>query len=124
MLYSVITMLVTFTQAKIILILTEKDYFNVSEDEIGRVSNDMVFYPQILMLFYYPMSGHLFELIGRRALIIISFFLTSIMTILIPYTAPSTYGWLMVVVIVRGLSVAGPLSNPLTSDYVRRNSRS
>ena len=97
-----------FAGAKLILLLTDKNYFAVDETEIGRVSNDLIFYPSIFNMIFHPLNGQLYEILGRRKLLVLAFLLGSLLTILVPYTAPSVYGWLMIVAVTKAVAFAPP----------------
>jgi len=66
--------------------------------------------------------SYAFELLGRKFTISLSYILTGICFIMIPYTKP--YFWFLALMrCAIGVTMAGPISHPLINDYVRKNSR-
>lgn len=96
--------IISFTNAKQIMLLRDPNYFNVPEERIGRTTNDMIFYTQVVSVFYLAIVGYLYDLLGRKVTIISNLLLASISVALIPYTSPSIYPWLF---LVRSIIVAG-----------------
>lgn len=66
--------------------------------------------------------SYLYELVGRKITIFMSFFLTSILFVILPYTAPNLNNLILVRCLI-GVTMAAPLSHPLVPDYVKRSSR-
>lgn len=66
--------------------------------------------------------SYIYELIGRKITIFVSYFLTSILFIILPYTAPNL-NHLMIVRCAIGVTMAAPIAHPLIPDYVKRSSR-
>ena len=63
------------------------------------------------------MSSYIFEILGRKLTIFISFFLTGIVLAVFPYTAPN-YNLLIVVRITIGITMSALLAHPLIADYI------
>lgn len=68
-------------------------------------------------------SGYLFEFVGRKWTIFLSFLSTAILFVVIPYCSPS-YAWLVAVRCAIGVTMSAPCAHPLVADYVVRKSRS
>lgn len=83
----------------------------------------------MLMLLSFPgamlgaaIGGYIFDIVGRRLTLFISFLIGSVFVYCIPYTAPSIFPGLLIVRIGMTLSVSAPASNPLLADYVDKES--
>ena len=102
--------------------LPVKELYNIPKSEIGMVSSNIVVYSQPFTIISLCFVSYAFELLGRKKTIFYSYVLTAIFYFFMPMTSPS-YGWLLVVRIGMGISMAAPLAHPLVADYVHRNSR-
>ena len=113
----------TFVNTSTVFMLRDPLYFNINKDEIGRVSNDLIFYAVPPALIVTCFIGYVFDIVGRRITLSISIGLQSIMVLLMPYTSPEVYPWLLI--LRMGLSVFWvPLfAHPLVSDYIKKESR-
>lgn len=67
-------------------------------------------------------AGYLYDIIGRRFTLFISFFLGSALVFCIPYTAPRVFPSLLSVRVCITLCFAAPAANPLIPDYVHKDS--
>lgn len=67
-------------------------------------------------------AGYIYELIGRKITIFVSFFVTSAVYIWVPYTAPD-YTELIICRVILGITMAAPTAHPLIPDYIKRSSR-
>lgn len=68
------------------------------------------------------LNSYLFEIVGRKVTIFLSFLLTACLYFLVPYTAPDI-NLLIAARCMIGVTMAAPLAHPLIADYVKRNSR-
>jgi MFS family permease len=66
--------------------------------------------------------SYVYEILGRKLTLFISFFLTAVVFYYLPYTAPN-YNYLIVGRCLLGVTMAAPLSHPLIADYIHRRSR-
>jgi MFS family permease len=66
--------------------------------------------------------SYIYEIVGRKITLAMSFFLTSIIFYYLPYTAPN-FSYLIVARCMIGVTMAAPLSNPLIADYIHKKSR-
>ena len=73
-------------------------------------------------LFAVLISGYLYDLFGRKVLLVIYFVIISISVYLFPRTAPNV-GFLVAIRSLLQLLGASCLSNPLINDYVKKESR-
>jgi hypothetical protein len=61
-----LTYIGTFLNVAVIVLLKDKEYFNVHESEFGRVANDIIFYSQLVQILILPVIGYVYDLIGRK----------------------------------------------------------
>lgn len=66
--------------------------------------------------------SYAFELLGRKLTIALSYFLTGIIYVIIPYTKPH-FWFLAVMRCLIGVTMSAPIANPLINDYIRKDSR-
>ena len=62
--------------------------------------------------------GFIFDILGRRLTLFVSFFLGGALLAAVPWTSPKVLPWLMSVRILIQLCFCAPLSNPLAADYI------
>jgi MFS family permease len=67
-------------------------------------------------------TSYLFELLGRKYTIFISYILTAIVVYLIPLSAPN-YTLLVGARCLLAVTMSAPMSHPLIADYVVKSSR-
>ena len=67
-------------------------------------------------------AGYIYELVGRKVTLFLSFFLSGLAYIWVPYTAPD-YNMLILIRIIIGITAAAPTAHPLIPDYIKRSSR-
>lgn len=96
--------------------------FNIPSDQIGVINSDLTIYSLPCGMFTTFFISYIFEIFGRKMTIFISYFLTALLYLAIPYTAPSI-AWLTVIRCLIGVTLAAPFSHPLIPDYVKRTSR-
>jgi MFS family permease len=61
--------------------------------------------------------SYVYEIIGRKLTLFLSFATTSVVFYALPYTAPS-YSWLIVARCMIGVTMSAPLCHPLVPDYI------
>jgi hypothetical protein len=58
--------LLFFFNVQIVFLLRSPDYFNVPSNEIGQISNDIVFYSVILQMVFVILIGYVYDILGRK----------------------------------------------------------
>lgn len=66
--------------------------------------------------------GYAYEILGRKLTIFWSYFVTGLIFIAIPYTAPH-YVYMAILRCAIGVTMSAPMAHPLIPDYVVRKSR-
>jgi MFS family permease len=87
----------TFTNTSVIFLLRDPDYFNIPNERIGRVSNDVIFYSIPIAMVSTIFVGYIFDIFGRRLTLFFSAMLMAFFMILVPFTSPHVYPWLIFV---------------------------
>ena len=84
-------LMTTYVNAQTIFLLRDPEFFDVEESKIGRTSSTLVLlgFPGAMVGTF--MAGYLFDILGRRLTLFLSFFLSSCCLLAIPYTAPNVY---------------------------------
>lgn len=62
--------------------------------------------------------GYLYDILGRRVTLFLSFFIGSILIAFVPWTSPYVFPWLILVRIMIQLCFCAPNSSPLAADYI------
>lgn len=78
-----------YLNTQTIFILRDKDYFDVSESAIGRVSNLIIAIALPFQFLFSFISGILFDVFGRVYVLLIAGIAMSFLVAIIPFTAPS-----------------------------------
>lgn len=105
-----------------IFLLRSKEYFNVQQSELGRISNDLMFYMILTTMIGSLFCGVLYDILGRVWTIFFSILLSSILIALTPYASNIYYSLILIRVGI-GIFMIAPNCHPLVTDYVRYNYR-
>jgi MFS family permease len=110
----------TYLNAEVIFILADPAFFGIAPDKIGYVSGVLIFasLPGAIIGTFFV--GFVFDILGRKITLFVSFFIGSILLAVIPWTAPKLYEGLLVVRVLIQLCFCAPVSNPLPADYIHR----
>ena len=111
-----------YMNAQMAYMLEDKNMFNISEDEIGTKVSELTVLSVPPSMVATLFVSYILEIWGRRNTIAFGYLTTCGVFFLLPYTAPS-YKALVVLRGLVGITMAGPLANPLIADYVKKNSR-
>lgn len=111
-----------YLNTQLTYMLQSESMFNIDESKIGQITSDLTVYSLPFSMITTFLISYVFEILGRKLTLFISFFLTSILYYLIPYTAPN-YNYLIIVRCLIGVTMAAPISHPLVADYVKIDSR-
>lgn len=98
----------SFTNTQMIFILRDEEYFAVSKENIGSISNDVMFYMILVTTFLSLVFGYIFDIIGRRKTIFFSLLSAAIFMTMVPFMAPCIYPSLILVRIGIGMALIAP----------------
>lgn len=79
----------TFINTATIFLLKNPDFYNVPATEIGRVSNNVIFFGLLFQISLSVVIGYMFDLFGRRGALAGTLLMASVTLTFIPYAAPS-----------------------------------
>jgi MFS family permease len=115
-----VMLLSTYLNAQVIFLLADPSFFGVAPDKIGYVAGVLIFasFPGAIIGTFFV--GFIFDILGRRITLFVSFFIGSILLAVIPWTAPKLYEGLLVVRVLLQLCFCAPVSSPLPADYIHR----
>ena len=102
--------------------LPKKHMFNIDEDKVGMEASLLTIYSIPFGMVTTFFMSYVYEIIGRKFTIFLSFFTTAILFYLLPHTAPN-FNLLVVVRCAIGVTMSAPLSHPLIADYIIKRSR-
>jgi MFS family permease len=78
-----------FTSASIVFLLRNEDYFNIPQDKLGLVTSTTMVTQLVAQTLSSVFIGFMYDSIGRRWTIGLSFLFMAIALVSIPYCAPS-----------------------------------
>ena len=103
-------------------ILSNEDFYNKNEAEAARISSNSSSYGAFIGIGIVLIAGLMYDLIGRRLTVCITFAIGAFSTIGIPLVSPSIIGYnIMRVAFTETLVFM--VSNPFINDYVKAQSR-
>ena len=112
----------TFSNVAIIFLLKSPEYFNIPANEIGRVSNNIIFYGLLFQIIMSLFVGYIYELLGRRLTLSISVLAASVVVAFIPYVSPSLTSLIGIRLFI-AITFCALSSQPLINDYVAKETR-
>eukprot|EP00347_Sterkiella_histriomuscorum_P019975 403339576 len=112
-----------FFNVQIIFLLRSAEYFNVPDNEIGRISSDIIFYSVMIQMAVVIAVGYIFDLCGRRITLCVSILIQGISLFFLPLVSPKVFPGVYLLRILFSVASMGPICSPLINDYVSRGSR-
>ena len=113
-------LLTSYVSAQTIFLLRDKSMFDVEDDHIGRISSQLSMWSFPFAMVGVFASGYVYDIIGRKWTLFVSFAMASFFIFLIPHTAPHLFS-LFIVRILFQISLTGPVSSPLLADYIHKD---
>jgi MFS family permease len=112
----------TFMNVAILFLLKDPEFYAVPEGEIGRVTNYIIFYSQLMVAPFILVVGYIYDIIGRKLTIFFTLVPAAILMMYIPDAAPSIN---MVIVLRLGIvtAISTLSSHPFINDYVSKETR-
>jgi len=96
--------------------------FHLPSEELGQLTSELTEWSIPFSMATTFFASYMFEILGRKMTIGLSFLATSLVFFVIPYSAPN-YNLLLACRCAIGVTMAAPVSHPLIADYVKRSSR-
>jgi MFS family permease len=112
-----------FLTVQIIFLLKDPNYYNVSDAEIGLISNNVIFYSLIFQMVVVIVVGTFFDLFGRRLTLTVTMLMEALVIFLLPYMAPNVFPGVYILRIIFAMVSMGPVCSPLINDYVSKGTR-
>lgn len=111
-------LLSTYLNAQTIFLLNDPKMFAVPEGNIGKVSGLLICVSLPFSIVGTAFVGYVYDILGRRLTLFISFLFGSIVLALVPWTSPYVVPWLLIVRCIIALAFCAPVSSPLPADYI------
>lgn len=115
-------MIGVYVNTQLTYMLEDPNQFGINQENIGRICARITVYSLPFSIAMTFLSSYLYEILGRKITIFASFFLTTIVLFLFPYTAPN-YNYLIIVRIALGVTMSPLLAHPLIADYIQKGTR-
>ena len=104
------------------VLIQDKEYYDIPQDHLGDIYGSFGTYVECFALISELTSGYLQDIFGRKVIVVVSLFLQSITSAILPFGG-SLYPGLFLIRIVQATSVAWCLTTPLLPDYVTDQSK-
>ena len=78
-----------YVNVQVVFLLRSPDYFNVGSDMIGRASSKLMFVATLAALVSVAIAGYLYDLFGRKPMIVLYFIGVAAGFFWLPRTAPN-----------------------------------
>ena len=112
----------TYVNAQTIFLLEDKEMFNVPEKQIGRVASQLALWGYPFAMAGTFVSGYIYDIVGRRITLFLSFSIGAVLIFFIPYTAPNVFPGLFAIRILFQICMTAPACSPLVADYIHKDS--
>lgn len=113
---------IVFFDLCLVYLLKNENYFNVPADDVASTSANIVFFSQPFTLLFDILLGYMHDKIGRKYTSVISTLVCTLAFALLPFIK-SVYPGLLMIRIMLNFSMKGPMTAPLTADYVVSSTR-
>ena len=117
-----ISSLVVFFNTQLVFMLRDKSMFNIEGDKIGQTTMKMLVISMIVSLLIQPCYGYMYDILGRKWILISACFALVVTIYAVPMTSPSLPA-LCVLFIISFLLRSLEDCNPLLLDYIKSDSR-
>ena len=111
-------LLSTYVNAQLIFLLTNPEYFGVADEDEGKISGKLISYslPGAMVATFFV--GYIYDILGRKWTLFLSFALTSVLVLFVPYTSPVIWPTLFLIRGAIAIATVPPICSPLLADYV------
>lgn len=117
-----IVVVVAYVNAQLAYMLEDHNMFDAPADRIGQIVSDLTIYSLPFTMLFTGVTSYVYELIGRRWTIFLSFLSSAGVMIAFPYSSPNM-DYLLALRCLLGVTMCAPMAHPLIPDYIKRNSR-
>ena len=117
------TMALGYYNEMLVFLLRGEDFYNIrSSSEVSRINSEIIFYSLITSTALAIFMGQMFDIFGRRSLLVINFFILALLVGSCPYMAPDLY---CLAANRMGVAITTHFifANPCIPDYIRPESR-
>ncbi|CDW72202.1 major facilitator superfamily mfs_1 [Stylonychia lemnae] len=121
--YIPVTITIFFFTGQIIFLLKDPEYYNVSDQDISQVSNNLTQFSMPFQIIGVILMGYIYDLFGRRYSIFINLFLQALCFFIIPLGAPNVNPMVQIARTTQLVTNACTVVHPLINDYVLKKSR-
>ena len=99
--------------------LQSDEMYNIPDDELGQRTSELTIYSLPFSLVTTFCMSYIYEILGRKLTLFLSFLTTSVVFYFLPYTSPS---WTNLVLVrcSLGITMSAPLCHPLVPDYIHK----
>ena len=99
--------------------LTNDEYFGIPEEDEGKITGELISYslPGAMIATFF--IGYIYDILGRRWTLFLSFATTSVLVFFVPYTSPVVWPNLFLIRMAISIATVPPICSPLLADYVQ-----
>lgn len=112
----------TYLNAQIVLLLSIPGFYDIDQADKGQIAGMLISYslpPAMITTFA---VGYIYDIVGRRLTLYISFMLASTLMFFIPHTAPSVFPGLLLLRMGIAVAIVPPVASPIVADYLAKES--
>ena len=116
------TVSATFLAMNLVFLLRDPQYFGYEDaDQVTEITSNITMYSLILSMIFSVFFGQIYDIMGRKLLILCFFLVTAVGIAVIPFLSPSLFALTLANMILQ-LVYRVLISNPLIPDYVKKTS--
>ena len=117
-----IVVVVAYVNAQLAYMLEDHNMFNAPQDQIGQIVSELTIYSLPFTMVFTCITSYVYELMGRKWTIFLSFISSAAIMVAFPYSSPDM-DFLLVLRCMLGITMCAPMAHPLIPDYIKRSSR-
>ena len=104
------------------ILLQDKEYYSVDEDDLGEEFGSVITYTTIVSLPLVFLGGFVYDKMGRRYPMIVTIFIISVTVSLFPYGG-SVYPGFFLIFVVNDIALEIFATSPILADYVEKSTK-
>ena len=121
----VLMLLQTYLNAQVVLLLSTPGLYDIPVDaegnrEVGKYAGELISYslpPAVVATF---LVGYVYDIVGRKLTLYVSFAIASTLMYFIPLTAPTVFPNLLLLRMGIAVAIVPPVASPLVADYLAK----